>query len=181
MNVINTFAGPVNIKDGVLSKFKPVVIPHALSQICRFAGQCPFFYSVAEHSALVGLRARQLAGDEAYRWGLLHDASEAFVGDVPGPVKAQIPDFEAFEGMVQVGIRQQLEMGDASLEARKAVEQADREILNLEFRHVMDVMPPFTELKDLSAEYEIVGMSSPKAFRLFFRHLKEAFPHVVWE
>jgi len=58
-------------------------IAHGLSNECRFKSQCPIFYSVAQHSLEVAARLPnrlQLAG-------LLHDASEAYIRDIPGPVK----------------------------------------------------------------------------------------------
>jgi hypothetical protein len=61
-------------------------IASGLARSCRYGGQIGRleFYSVAEHCVLLSYAVpRELA-----RWALLHDASEAFLGDVPRPIKA---------------------------------------------------------------------------------------------
>ena len=58
-------------------------IAHALSMLCRFTGHVRQFYSVAEHS----IRVCGLVPPEAKLWALLHDASEAYLTDLPRPVK----------------------------------------------------------------------------------------------
>lgn len=66
-------------------------IAHGLSLICRFGAQCSAFYSVAQHSVLV---SRQLPA--AHRLcGLLHDATEAYLGDMIRPLK-RLPQFAAY-------------------------------------------------------------------------------------
>lgn len=71
-------------------------IAHALSQVCRFAGHCPHFYSVAEHSVLVS----ELVDPRDALWGLLHDASEAYLPDVPRPFKGSLTNFKEIENRI---------------------------------------------------------------------------------
>lgn len=71
-------------------------IAHALSMLCRFGGHCLRFYSVAEHSVLLS----RAAAPEHKRWALLHDASEAYLVDVPRPLKPFLEGYELAEDKI---------------------------------------------------------------------------------
>lgn len=58
-------------------------IAHALSNNCRYTGHSNYFYSVAQHSVIVS----KLCEPKFALYGLLHDASEAYLSDIASPVK----------------------------------------------------------------------------------------------
>jgi hypothetical protein len=72
-------------------------IAHALSMLCRFGGHCLKFYSVAEHSVHIARWLYPRYGAEAALCGLLHDATEAYVTDVPRPTKAFLYGYKEIE------------------------------------------------------------------------------------
>jgi uncharacterized protein len=74
-----------------VSEIKIEDIAHALSNICRFAGHTNLFFSVAQHSVLVA----ELSNNKME--GLLHDATEAYLVDIPRPVKLALPQYKEYE------------------------------------------------------------------------------------
>jgi uncharacterized protein len=114
-------------------------LARALGRLCRWRGHTDTFYSVAQHcidvSALLP-RPLQL-------WGLLHDAHEAYLGDIPAPLKPYVPTFEGLEDrsmhaiFLRAGI--DLEHGDCVqvAEGLQAVKVADLKMLATEARDLM--------------------------------------------
>lgn len=79
MTYIQTFSGKkFDVVDCTLDDIQIIDIAHGLSNICRFGGQIPQFYSVAQHSVLMADEASTGLRLSA----LLHDASEAYMGDM---------------------------------------------------------------------------------------------------
>jgi uncharacterized protein len=83
-------------------------IAHALANLCRFTGHTTQFYSVAQHSVLVSM----LCPGRLKLAGLLHDASEAYLGDVSIPLKSLLPDYRAIERRVQGAILRHFNLPD---------------------------------------------------------------------
>lgn len=111
-------------------------IAQGLSNVCRFGGQCPRFYSVAQHSVLVFRLMRDVLGvtDSAVLMqGLLHDATEAFLGDMVSPLKRMMPDYQTMERQLHFLIMREW---DLPQELHQAVKKADLMALAIEKREL---------------------------------------------
>src|SRR5574340_1371987 len=81
-------------------------IAHSLAHTCRFNGHCRFLYTVAQHSVYVS----HIVPPRLAFMGLMHDASEAYVGDMVRPLKLDMPAFRAAEGLVWQAIAQRYDL-----------------------------------------------------------------------
>jgi uncharacterized protein len=75
-------------------------IAHSLSMLCRYNGHVRRFYSVAEHCVVLS----HTVDPEHARWALLHDAAEAYIGDMVWPLKEEIPEFKQVEAGIMGAI-----------------------------------------------------------------------------
>ena len=97
-------------------------IAHALSMIARYNGHAKHFYSVAEHC----VHLSYLVPTEHALWALLHDATEAYVGDMIRPLKAHMKAYCAAEDRVMLAIAEHFDMDQIMPEE---VKRADTRIL----------------------------------------------------
>ena len=89
-------------------------IAHSLSLLCRFGGHVSKFYSVAEHSVLVSrVLAKEKANQLTQFGGLLHDAEEAYLPDIPNPIKQHMTEALAIYAMLQTVIYDKFKLGKA--------------------------------------------------------------------
>lgn len=110
-------------------------IAHGLAFQCRFNGQTRTFYSVAQHSLLVaGLVPARLRLP-----ALLHDAAEAYLGDMVKPLKPLFPEFSRLEESVMALIGEQFGVAGFT---DPAIKRADLIALATEKR---DLMPQSSE------------------------------------
>ena len=98
--LITSSGSRIDLIDMHLNEYRIEDIADALSKSRRWAGQTDVPFSVAQHSVVVSQqlpRVHQLAG-------LLHDASEAFLNDLPRPVKRLVPQYIQLEDELMTSI-----------------------------------------------------------------------------
>lgn len=109
-------------------------IAHGLSNVCRFSGQVRGFYSVAQHSILVA----SLVPRRLRRHALVHDGSEAYLQDVPTPVKVLLPTYALLEARFQAAIEAAFGLSPLSEYDRALLKHADMQAVNVEMRDLFD-------------------------------------------
>jgi hypothetical protein len=154
-------------------------IAHALARICRFGGHVAVdsVYSVAQHSVLVSKACRE----EHALLGLLHDASEAYIGDVIRPLKILLKGYKEIERRWELAIGEALGLGDALASLPADVKEADLRLLATERRDLLADGPGHRRW-DLNAPplvARIVPWSVPAAKRAFLARYERLLRSVV--
>lgn len=101
-------------------------IAHALAMQCRYAGHCLRFYSVSEHSVLLARWLAAKYGAAMGLAGLLHDATEAYLIDVPRPIKPALEGYKRIESDVYYAVAKRFNLPH---EIPDEVHEADSRIL----------------------------------------------------
>lgn len=186
----------------------PADIAHALSQICRFSGHCREFYSVAQHCVLVCQLVGEMAGVArpgekdfevaVMRAALMHDAGEAYYGDVVRPLKRvlealigeddlanrdRVNTLDIVMSRVDAAIGERFRLDDTYL-IESMIKQADLELLATERRDLMEGGPEWSELAKIAQprSYTIVPLPPAAArdlWKLAYNALEQCVPNPV--
>jgi len=169
----------------------PEDIAGALSKICRFGGQINAFYSVAEHCCRCAFQAG-IDGLplELCRSVFLHDAAEAYVVDVPRPLKRFLPGYKEIEREVARAIEKRFGL-PVDIFEHGAVKHFDEVLLATEARDIMGGQsagkwtlraPPLTEraepLDSAAAEAAFLSRFHALNERLRLINTPHTSPHV---
>jgi hypothetical protein len=168
---------PFDLSDPDPAMIQPGEIAHALSQLCRWTGHCKPFFSVAQHCVVVS----RIVPPEFALQGLLHDASEAFVGDVSSPLKsllnARAPGvFPEIEGRILEAVARRF---GAGWPFDESVKRADMVSAATERRDLMTVGGWWgSDLPDPLPD-RLQTMSSPEAEEAWLDRFTEVTQGVV--
>lgn len=143
-------------------------VAHALSLICRFGGHCSRHYSVAQHSVHVS----RLVPAALAMQGLMHDAAEAYLGDVIRPVKRHVGGYDLLEARVMLAVRERFNLPVLTTPERAEVKRADNVALVTERRDL--VAPHVWKWREdelgVAADPEPIVALEPAAAESLFVH-----------
>ncbi len=117
-------------------------ISRTLSKICRFGGRCSDFYSVAQHSVLVARLVERVESDPVVLMAaLLHDAAEAYLGDIVTPLKRRLTiggmPLRALEEEILVRIFRAFSIPELTDQQQELIKGADLTAFTTEARDLM--------------------------------------------
>ena len=142
-------------------EFSPLDFAHSLALLCRYNGHCLRFYSVAEHL----VRCSYVAPPEFAFEALMHDVSEAYLSDMPRPLKALMPEYKALEKRVEEAICKKYKL---PFPMSPEVKEVDNRMLLVE-KDIVMCPPPF--------KWETYGVKPYS----FYEYLlaEEDYPHLA--
>jgi 5'-deoxynucleotidase YfbR-like HD superfamily hydrolase len=152
-----------------------VDIARGLSMTARFNGHTRFFYSVAEHSVLVASLLRDWGHDrDVVLAGLMHDAAEAYLGDVTSPMKRALRQIEgrnvsSYDVMEITWMRAVAERFGLTQLEHSDVKRADLAMLDIENQAVRFLR----EAQWTSAELVPMGLPQLDAEHLFLGYARD--------
>ena len=145
-------------------------IAHALSMQCRFTGHVKKFYSIAQHSVYVSY----LCDESDALYGLLHDASEAYVSDVSSPLK-KLDEFKAYMNIEKILQNKIYESFGLDANTPKSVKKADLVMLATEARDLMS--PIHSDWRNMEEPYlfSINPLSPEESKEIFLKRFEQLY------
>lgn len=148
-------------------------IATALSRAPRYCGHTDVFYSVAQHCVLVCLEVAIKGGSLRDQLiGLLHDAPEAYMGDLPSPLKAMCPEYKAIEDGVWDRVSHAFLGGVYKIPP--VVKQCDLALLTAEAEDCFDFEPIDNWVKYYAsrAKTKVFPLDSKAAYNSYLGHFE---------
>ena len=149
-------------------------IARALGNQCRFGGHCRAFYSVAQHSVIVSRLVEERGGDAEDAFAaLMHDATEAYLGDMPHPLKHRSALGAAFKA-AEAHLEQVLHARFRIKADVPEIKAADRALLATERRAFSAETWHWPELDGVEPlDLELTAWSPDEAARAFAERYAE--------
>lgn len=172
---MQTWSGnKVSILDPQIEDIDIDDIINSISKLCRFNGQCSIFYSVAQHCVEGSHLAGKLFGEDIAREFLLHDATEAYVGDMIRPLKVHDKLFQEIEERFYGVIARRFNF---PFEMTQECKYIDDVMVTWEKRDIMPNSDPWPNLPDIT-EYNFPKIEEWRwttALRLYKERYRELF------
>lgn len=144
-------------------------IAHTLSLLCRFGGHCSSFYSVADHS----IRCSEKAPHGRKLEALLHDAAEAYIVDMPRPIKYALQGYRDIEGVIDLVMRKKFGLPE---KMSHEVHLIDDKMLATERRDLMKKTTNVWTFLPSPYDDKIIPRTSEQAQKDFLNKFQE-----LWE
>ena len=149
-------------------------IARALANLCRFGGHSRSFYSVAQHSVIVSRLVEERGGDAEDAFAaLMHDATEAYLGDMPHPLKHRSPlgaAYKAAEDHLESALRARFAIKPGVSE----IKRVDRALLAAERRAFSAERWHWPELEGVEPlDVELTAWPPDEAARAFAERYAE--------
>ena len=156
------------------AQLDPDDIARALANVCRFGGHTRAFYSVAQHSVIVSELVEERGGDvEDVFAALMHDATEAYLGDMPHPIKHRSPlgaAFKAAEDRLESVLRERFAIKPDVPE----IKRVDRALLATERQAFSSISWDWPELEGIEPlALELTAWAPDEAARRFSERYAE--------
>ena len=129
---------------------------------CRYSGHTKLFFSIAEHSVLVS----EVVAPELALAGLLHDAPEAYIHDISGPLKRSLPDYRRIEALNWMAVADRFGL---KYDLHPDIHTADVAVLLTEMKHLLPPMQWDHGMRGEPADVRIRCWAPAEAEEMFLR------------